>query len=161
MPGGRLRRRRGFFALEGGGNRLTQGESLDVLRGPVGAHIVAGRAPDFLGVGFEKDFKQALAETVGDPLREGLLRLDRLEPRLEITQEDTDRLERPQLLVEAPVQVLTQEFENLPSGVGLEPGRITVTFEQPQQALEKLLALAMAISNDFDHFERQVRSAHV
>jgi hypothetical protein len=42
----------------------------------------------------------------------------------------------------------------------LEPGRITVTFEQPQQALEKLLALAMAISNDFDQFERQVQSAH-
>ena len=78
-----------------------------------------------------------------------------------LAQLQKDRLERPQLLVEAPVQVLTQEFENLPSGVGLEPGRITVTFEQPQQALEKLLALAMAISNDFDHFERQVRSAHV
>src|ERR1035437_1450704 len=31
---------------------------------------------------------------------------------------------------------------------------------QPQQALEKLLALAMAVSNDFDRFERQVRSAH-
>src|ERR1035438_9932032 len=67
-----------------------------------------------------------------------------------------ERLERPQLLVEAPVQILTQEFENLPAGVRLEPGRITVTFDQPQQALEKLLALAMAISNDFDRFERQV-----
>ena len=71
-----------------------------------------------------------------------------------------DRLERPQLLVEAPLQVLTQEFGNLPAGVALEAGRITVTFDRPQQALEKLLALAMAIGNDFDSFERQVRSAH-
>jgi len=71
-----------------------------------------------------------------------------------------DRLERPQLLVEAPVQVLTHELENLPEGVRLEPGRITVTFDQAQQALEKLLALAMAISNDFERFERQVRSTH-
>lgn len=71
-----------------------------------------------------------------------------------------DRRERPQLLVGAPVQMLTQELENLPDGVRLEPGRITVTFDQAQQALEKLLALAMAISNDFDRFERQVRSAH-
>ena len=70
-----------------------------------------------------------------------------------------ERLERPQLLVEAPVQVLAQELENLPDGVRLEPGRITVTFEQAQQALEKLLALAMAISNDFEGFEKQVRSA--
>ena len=77
-----------------------------------------------------------------------------------LAQLQKDRLERPQLLVEAPVQVLTQEFENLPAGVGLEPGRITVTFDQPQQALEKLLALAMAISNDFDRFERQVQSVH-
>ena len=69
-----------------------------------------------------------------------------------------ERLERPRLLVEAPVQVLTQELENLPEGVRLEPGRITVTFDHAQQALEKLLALAMAVSNDFDRFEHQVGS---
>jgi hypothetical protein len=68
-----------------------------------------------------------------------------------------ERLERPQLLVEAPLQVLTQEFEDLPEGVCLEPGRITVTFHEPQQALEKLLALAMAIRNDFERFERTTR----
>jgi len=32
---------------------------------------------------------------------------------------------------------------------------MTVEFDQPQQALEKLLALAMAISNDFEEFERR------
>ena len=62
-----------------------------------------------------------------------------------LAQLQQDRRERPQLLVEAPVQVLTQEFVNLPAGVGLEPGRITVTFEHPRQALEKLLALAMCV----------------
>jgi hypothetical protein len=74
-----------------------------------------------------------------------------------LSQWQKERLERPQLLVEAPVQVLTQELENLPAGVRLEPGRITVTFDHAQQALEKLLALAMAVSNDFDRFERAVR----
>jgi hypothetical protein len=53
--------------------------------------------------------------------------------------------------------VLTQEFENLPEGVRLEPGRITVSFDEPQEALEKLLALAMAISNDLMRFERITR----
>jgi hypothetical protein len=75
-------------------------------------------------------------------------------------QLEKERRERPQLLVEAPVQVLRQELEDLPEGVRLEPGRITVTFDQAQQALEKLLALAMAISNDFDRFEKQVRTGH-
>jgi hypothetical protein len=63
---------------------------------------------------------------------------------------------QPQLLVEAPTAVVNQEFESLPAGVRLAPGRITVEFEEPQQGLEKLLALAMAISNDFDLFERCV-----
>ena len=69
-----------------------------------------------------------------------------------IEQLRRERIEKPQLLVEAPTQVVNQEFENLPSGVQIQPGRITVEFDQPQQALEKLLALAMAISNHFDQF---------
>jgi hypothetical protein len=67
-----------------------------------------------------------------------------------------ERVEKPQLLVEAPTSVVNQEIEDLPSGVRLEPGRITVEFDEPHQGLEKLLALAMAISNDFDRFERRV-----
>jgi len=35
--------------------------------------------------------------------------------------------------------------------------RITVDSDEPRQALEKLLALAMAISNDFVHFEQTTR----
>ena len=68
-----------------------------------------------------------------------------------------DRIERPQLLIEAPAQVVNQEFENLPAGVKLEGGRITIEFSHPQQALEKLLALAMAIGNDFDRFTESTR----
>jgi hypothetical protein len=70
-----------------------------------------------------------------------------------------ERIARPQLLVEAPAAVVAQEFENLPAGVRLEPGRITVEFTEPREALEKLLALAMAVSNDFDRFERSTRTA--
>jgi len=74
-----------------------------------------------------------------------------------IVQLRKERIEQPQLLVDAPVQIVNQEFDDLPGGVRLEPGRITITFDQPQQALEKLLALAMAITNDFDRFERTTR----
>lgn len=65
-----------------------------------------------------------------------------------------DRVERPQVLVEAPVRVVNQELDQLPRGVKIEAGRITVEFDEPQQALEKLLALAMAIGNDYSLFER-------
>ncbi len=64
-----------------------------------------------------------------------------------------EQKERPRVLVEAPTAIVNQELNSLPPGVHLEPGRITVTFEQPLQALEKLLALAMAIGNDLDGFD--------
>ena len=65
-----------------------------------------------------------------------------------------DRLERPQVLVEAPIQVMDQQMDKLPPGVQIHSGRISIEFEEPQQALEKLLALAMAIGNDYSMFER-------
>ena len=68
-----------------------------------------------------------------------------------------ERIDQPQLLVEAPVQIVNQEFEDLPSGIRLEPGCVTVEFRDPHEALEKLLALAMAISNDFESFQRNTQ----
>jgi hypothetical protein len=68
-----------------------------------------------------------------------------------------ERLEQPQVPVEAPTHIVHQKLENLPPGVHLQPGRIHVEFEEPQQALEKLLAPALAIGNDFDRFERLTR----
>jgi hypothetical protein len=38
---------------------------------------------------------------------------------------------------------------------------VTVEFEEPREALEKFLALAMAISNDFDRFERSTRTGTI
>jgi hypothetical protein len=55
--------------------------------------------------------------------------------------------------VEAPIHVTRQTFAGL-EGVTVSPGCITVEFDGPQSALEKLLALAMAIGNDFETFER-------
>jgi hypothetical protein len=65
-----------------------------------------------------------------------------------------DLLQRPRVLVEAPAAVQSQKFEALPEGVAVVPGRITVHFESATEALEKLLALAMAIGNDRERFER-------
>jgi hypothetical protein len=76
----------------------------------------------------------------------------RLAEQLEKLREDL--LRRPRVLVEAPVAVLGQKFEGLPEGVAVVPGQITVRFETATEALEKLLALAIAIGNDRDRFER-------
>jgi hypothetical protein len=73
-----------------------------------------------------------------------------------LTDLNEERLKRPSLLVETPLEVLAQELEQLPAGVHLAPGRITVDFEEPKEALEKLMALAMIISNDFSGFDRMV-----
>lgn len=63
-------------------------------------------------------------------------------------------LAEPRVLVEAPTAVLGQHLANLPEGVSLRPGTISIEFSSPDQALQRLLALAMAIGNDFSEFER-------
>ena len=64
-----------------------------------------------------------------------------------------ERLERPQILVEAPTRIINQQLASLPRGIQIERGRIIVDFDEPREALEKLLALAMAIGNDYSTFE--------
>lgn len=68
------------------------------------------------------------------------------------------RLEQPQVLVEAPAAVTDQELATLPPGVELGPGIVSVRFNTSQEALEKLLGLAMAIGRDFTEFERRTAS---
>lgn len=63
-------------------------------------------------------------------------------------------LAQPKVLVEAPTAVLNQQLANLPDGVTVSPGAISITFSTPNEALQRLLALAMAIGNDFSEFER-------
>ncbi len=66
-------------------------------------------------------------------------------------------LERPQLLVEAPTSVMSQTLGGLPMGVSIGHGEIRVQFKNTTEALEKLLALAMAIGNDQQRFEEIAR----
>lgn len=64
-----------------------------------------------------------------------------------------ERLRQPQVLIAAPSSVERLRLADLPDGVAVTSGRITITFSDPTEALEKLLALAMAIGNDRDQFE--------
>lgn len=79
-------------------------------------------------------------------------RRQRLAQALEVLRQAA--LAQPKLLVEAPTSVLNQEFGDLPEGVSVSAGRISITFGSSKEALERLLGLAMAIGNDLDEFER-------
>jgi len=59
----------------------------------------------------------------------------------------------PVLPVEAPTRVVNQILDHLPPGIHLEKDRITIQFTDSKEALEKLLALAMAIGNEYERFE--------
>ena len=74
----------------------------------------------------------------------------RLARQIEALQQER----RTAVLVEAPTGIVNQQLENLPAGVSVTPGRISVEFKSTREALEKLLALAMAVGNDPLLFER-------
>lgn len=64
---------------------------------------------------------------------------------------------RPRVLVEAPTAVVNQELDNLPPGVSLSPGRIVIDgFKTPEEAMQKMLALVMAMGNDPLGFEARI-----
>ena len=61
-------------------------------------------------------------------------------------------IETSPVLVEAPAGVVNQRLSSLPPGVSVRKGEIRVEFATSVEALEKLLALAMAIGNDLEAF---------
>ena len=77
-------------------------------------------------------------------------RRQRLGARLDALHQER----REALLVAAPLAVVNQELARLPAGIAITPGEISVRFSTVTEALEKLLALAMAIRNDELLFER-------
>jgi hypothetical protein len=84
---------------------------------------------------------------------------------IELSQARRQWLEQAPVLVELPNaavrRVEVHGFEGLPEGVDLAPGSITVRFSTPDEALEKLLTLAMAISQNRPAFEERVALSDV
>jgi hypothetical protein len=63
-----------------------------------------------------------------------------------------ERIAHPQVLVEAPTAVVNTRLADLPASV--EPGLIAVRETDGKRAVEKLLAVAMGIGNQFDEFDQ-------
>ena len=60
-------------------------------------------------------------------------------------------LAQPKVLVEAPTSVLNQELANLPEGVVISPGAISITFSSPQRGAAKTAGLG---HGDWQRFQR-------
>ena len=61
---------------------------------------------------------------------------------------------RQGVVVAAPAAIVNQQLGDLPEGVSVTAGHISIRFETATEALQKLLGLAMAIRNDELLFER-------
>jgi hypothetical protein len=125
------------------GRRRTQQIMQPCVTRRVGANAVAGR---------DELIAHLKRIAAGDEAHYERRRRQRLAQVLEGLRQAA--LAKPKLLVEAPTAVLSQELENLPEGITVKPGAISITFSSPKDALERLLALAVAIGNDFSEFER-------
>jgi hypothetical protein len=52
-------------------------------------------------------------------------------------------------------ETLHQRLPDLPAGVQLSPGALHIQFQSPEELLGKLFALAQAIANDYETFEKR------
>ena len=70
------------------------------------------------------------------------------------------KLGEPPVLVEVPSttiqRIVRNDFHGLPEGVDLAPGSIALRFTSSGEALEKLVALALAISHNREAFDALV-----
>lgn len=73
-----------------------------------------------------------------------------------IQDQRSERLNNPALLVEAPAAIVNQSWVNLPPGITVGPGYVHAEFSSPEEGLQLLLQLAMAIGNDFTAFVDRV-----
>jgi hypothetical protein len=55
-------------------------------------------------------------------------------------------------------EILSRRLPDLPPGVGLTPGELHIQFESSEELLSKLFALAQAIANDYEAFEKRTSS---
>jgi hypothetical protein len=136
-------------SLLGVGRRRAQQLLAQIRCQRVGASLLAARTEviahlQALAAGQEADYEQR--------------RRKRLWGRLEkVRQEWT---EQPPVLVDVPRSqtrsIELHDFAALPEGVELAPGSITVRFRDPDEALQKLMALAMAVGQNRAAFEERV-----
>jgi len=78
--------------------------------------------------------------------------------RKERLTERLDAIRRMQIGARVAIalpETLGQRLPDLPDGVGLSPGALHIQFQSAEELLSKLFALAQAIANDYEAFEKR------
>ncbi len=136
-------------SLLGIGRRRAQQLLAPVSKRRVGTSVVAHRADLIahlkrIAAGEEAYYERQRRKQLWGHLAEARLEWSRQPPVLvEVSQSQIRQVE-------------LHDFDGLPDGVELAPGSITVRFQAPDEALQKLMALAMAISQNQQAFEDRV-----
>jgi len=136
-------------SLLGIGRRRAQ-QLLAQLPGQrIGASVVVGRA---------EVISHLKAMARGEKAHYEQRRRKRLWGQLEAVRQEWT--EKPPVWVAVPQSqvrgIQLHDFAALPSGVELAPGTITIRFREPDEALQKLMALAIAIGQNRAAFEERV-----
>ena len=84
LPRGRVLKVRLEKVSDSAGER----ESLDALRAPLGADLIAAHAPDLFRVGLEEGEVELAAEAVDEEVFETLFRPELMDARLEVAEAD-------------------------------------------------------------------------
>ena len=88
----------------------------------------------------EKERKQSVLETLG------------------VARQDFVQSARSLRIPSIPLtkDVYERQVAGLPAGIGLAPGRLTITFTAPEELLQKLFELGQALANDYETFAAAV-----
>lgn len=105
-------------------------------------------------VALKVDLMERLRALRADPGHQAeVRRRDRVAAQLAAARRDG---KARQVRIEAPVEPV-RSIAGLPAGVHLEPGRLEIRFGRPEELLTHLVALAQAISEDFERFADTAR----
>jgi len=100
--------------------------------------------------------REAVAAFLGHPERWSAAAAERgrFERVLGALGDARQQLAFRRILIPARKETFRLECSGLPAGIALEPRKLTVEFETPAELLQKLFALAQALGNDYESFER-------
>ena len=80
----------------------------------------------------------------------------RRKERLVDTLDSMRRLQAgARVAIPVAAEVMSRRWPDLPAGVGLSPGALHIQFQSSEELLSKLFALAQAIANDYEGFEKR------
>lgn len=102
---------------------------------------------------FLVDRLQLIAELEGMRRGCGFEYEQRRQERLrDVVQEARQLSAGAQVMLPVRPDALNRRMDDLPAGIHIEPGRLMVDFDKPEELLAKLFELAKAAQNDYESF---------